>query len=234
MNTLFYLTKSQELMAISQHIKYISVVSVPVLFLLAIYEYTIKTAYLRMQKAAWLWIVPAITIIAISTNSYTHLFWNSYQIDMNGNIPFFMTQNGILFWVHTGYSYFVIGLGILLLLRRAITSPKLYSKQSMFILFGCLFSWIPNIYFILQEKSNSIMIDPTPLSMLLTMAVFYWGLFRMTKNEILPMARNLVIENMSDMVIVVDKSNTIIDVNQSCISFINNQNYAEIIIGSNL
>ncbi|WP_423236749.1 EAL domain-containing protein [Clostridium autoethanogenum] len=56
--------------------------------------------------------------------------------------------------------------------------------------------------------------------MLLTLIVLYLGMFHMPKLVIVPIARDLLIENIKDIVIIVDSSNKIIDINPAGIKLI--------------
>lgn len=49
---------------------------------------------------------------------------------------------------------------------------------------------------------------------MLTLLAFYWGIYVIPANKLTVRARNLVIENMSDMVMILDIKRNIIDYNQ--------------------
>ncbi|ADK16114.1 Cyclic di-GMP phosphodiesterase Gmr [Clostridium ljungdahlii DSM 13528] len=102
---------------------------------------------------------------------------------------------------------------------KAIKSPKLYRRQSTFIFTGAIVSIGINFLFI-SANFKSVFIDVTPICMLLTLIVLYLGMFHMPKLVIVPIARDLLIENIKDIVIIVDSSNKIIDINPAGIKLI--------------
>jgi diguanylate cyclase (GGDEF)-like protein/PAS domain S-box-containing protein len=76
-----------------------------------------------------------------------------------------------------------------------------------------------NVLF-LTQKVFIIPIDTTPIFILITLALFYWGVYHLPKSMIVPYARDLVIENMNDLLFVLDNDECIIDVNPKALEFI--------------
>lgn len=234
MDALFYMDLNQQLSILFHKMKFISIVSVPVLFLLTTAEYNRIENPLGKRDSRLLWIVPAITIMAIISDHFTKIVWLDISVVEVNGYPFIITQNNVMFWVHTLYCYALVLWAFTMLFRRAGNSPRIYRKQSLFILIGCLVTWLLNVIFVTSvQKTASIPFDPTPLSLLLSYLVLYWGLFRMTKKVIIPLARDLVIENMKDMVIVLDTAGTIIDINPAAADFARKLEIRRPVAGSN-
>lgn len=196
------------------HFKFVSIVSIPVLFMYTIVSYTDNDRVFKIFNKKVFWIIPTITMLMIMTNPYLGLMWIDYQIVNFGSYLVVVTKNGIMFWVHTMYSYLLLFTSLALLMNRFINSPPIYRRRSGFLLSGSIVAWSLNAFFVM-ENSTRYPLDPTPVSFLFIMAVFYWGLFQYGAQRIVPLARDLIVENMADMVLALDNANRIIDMNPS-------------------
>jgi PAS domain S-box-containing protein len=65
-----------------------------------------------------------------------------------------------------------------------------------------------------------IIIDPTPIAFLLAGAVVAWGMFGFRLMDIAPAARNWVIEQMDDGMVVLDNRNRVVDINPAAAKLI--------------
>jgi len=218
---------------IMHHIKFISIVSIPVLFFYTVSCYVNnESIFKKVNKKAFL-IIPIITIILIASNQELGLIWKNINIVNEGSYTVIITQNGIMFWVHTVYSYLMIVLSLLVLMNKFVNSPPIYRRQSGFLLFGCLMTWLLNMVFVV-ENSDKYPLDPTPVSFLLILVIFYWGLFQYGVQRIVPLARDLIVENMEDLVLALDNADRIIDINPSLKNRLKEFNIQSNFMGGNM
>ena len=103
-------------------------------------------------------------------------------------------------------------LGTLLLIQALIRSPRLYRRQAGALLISVLAPWVGNALYV-SGLSPFLHLDLTPFAFTLTGLMGTWGLFRFRLLDIVPVARDAVIEGMSDGVIVLDVQNRIVDLN---------------------
>lgn len=195
-------------------LKYLSVVATPVVFLFITLAYTNNKFLLKKINILYLWIIPIITLIMITTNHDFGLVWAKIEVVKVGSYYTVITQHEFMFWVHAVYSYLLILLSFVLLVNKFLKAPPIYRNQSGFLLVGSGISWLLNILFVLSNNTNYL-IDPTPLSTLLILWVYYWGLFKYGSQRIVPIVRDLIVENMEDMILVLDNSDLIIEMNPS-------------------
>ena len=87
-----------------------------------------------------LMIVPMITFISHNTNEWHHLFYKSMTLDYSEGFPLVTLEKGPLYKLHVAYSYsfFVVGMGMLIQMFRKAT-PRM-RKQIAFMIIG---SWGP-------------------------------------------------------------------------------------------
>ncbi len=214
----------EEWILVFQKLKYIGVILVPPTLLLTSIVFIKKLTKMDFVRKLLLFSISLISLLSVFTNQVPYRFIADPQIYFTGDIPMFVYKKDIGFIINAGYSYLLILITCYLLLVRAIKSPKIYQRQSLFVFFGCTSSFIINILFITQAY-KLIPIDTTPLFILVTFIIFYWGVYHLPKSMIVPYARNLVIENMNDLILVVDNYQCIIDVNP--IAFLLIQQYAD-------
>ncbi len=193
-------------------VEYIGIVSVPVLWLVFVLQYTGKQRWLTRRNLALLAICPIITLLLVWTNEAHRLIWAEYSLHQHGSVMISEKTYGVWFWVHTAYSYSLVLTGAILVLRWAISSFRLYRHQAVVMLIGALVPLVGNMPYILHLRSVQG-IDPTPLAFTVSGCMLALGLFRFRLLDIVPIARDTVIQGMNDGLMVLDAQNRIVDIN---------------------
>ena len=193
-------------------VRYLGIVIVPAAWLVFVLQYTGRDKWLTRRNLALLIIEPLGTLLLVWTNDWHGLYWSSTKLDREGPFVTFGSTHGVVFWVHAAYSYLLLLLGTFLLIRALVRSPRLYRGQTITALVGALAPLAGNVIstFDLGPFPH---LDLTPFAFTLTGLAMVWGLFRFQLLDIVPVARDAVIESMSDGVIVLDAQNRIVDLN---------------------
>jgi PAS domain S-box-containing protein len=159
---------------------------------------------------------------------FHHLFWTDVQLAKSGS--YFVTDAtfGPAFWVHGLYSYILILLGTVLLIRSFYRSPELYRGQMYWLLAGTFAPWIGNMLY-LSGLSPFPDVDLTPLAFSITGLAMGWSLYRYRLFDIAPVARDLVLEGMSDAMILVDAQGRTVDVNPAAVQLLGRTAGSELI-----
>lgn len=202
-----------------QKLKYIGVILVPPILLTAAVIFIKKQEKIRLLSKILLHMIPVLSLLSIFTGRIPYLFITNPEVQLINSIPIFTYTKNIGFLLNAFYSYILILITCYMLFKRAINSPNIYRKQSMFVFLGCTTSFVINVLFITQNIFI-IPIDTTPVFILITLSVFYWGVYHFPKSMIVPYARDLVIENIKELLFVLDNDECIIDVNPACFEFI--------------
>jgi diguanylate cyclase (GGDEF)-like protein/PAS domain S-box-containing protein len=174
----------------------------------------------------WHWfglaIVPSLSILLNWTSAYHTWFRYDFRLDTTGLLPLLAWTNGACFWVHFVWVYSVIGLCLLLLTdalrhappaRRRVMVPVVASffvPASIDVLFAFGFSPVPGINF----TSFAIIL----VEIALTLALRHYRML-----DVVPIARALLIEDMPDGVLVLDRRNRIVDINSAAQQLLNQQ-----------
>jgi PAS domain S-box-containing protein len=169
--------------------------------------------------SAILAIVPLTFTLLILTDPYHHLLYPAPRLLVE---PFFNELSYNFTWVVYAfgiYSYLITLASFLFLI---IKSPKKNQIQQMQIVIITIGGLIPIFGTVLTLTGIYVLPqrDISPLSSAIGNIVLAWGLFRYRVFEVLPFAREMIVDNMDDMVLVLDASDRIVDVNKSAYQFL--------------
>ena len=111
-----------------------------------------------------------------------------------------------------GYTYLLLFLTTGLLVRGALRFPFPYRRQSAVILTGGLVPWIGNLVYNLG-LSPVPGLDVTPFLLLASGLAFAWGILGFSLFDVVPIARDALVEAMADGVLVLDTQDRVLDLN---------------------
>ncbi len=180
-------------------ISYISTCNLPVIlfFISSIYE----NKETNLKKYWYLFIIPILSIIIIFTNPLHHLFCKSYAINVAD------VQLGPYFYVHMLYTYLLILVAFIKLIKSSISKAGFLSFGTILIILGACAPIIPNLLASLQLISMDTYI--TPILYLITAICFYISIFKLNSFDAVPIALKNIVDIMTDAFIVVEKDGTI-------------------------
>ncbi|MCI0394439.1 MAG: hypothetical protein L0322_05825, partial [Chloroflexi bacterium] len=164
-------------------------------FLVFALQYAGRQEWFNRRTALLLLIVPVPILLLLWTNDSHHLFWSTVNFDDSGSFNMLSFTFGPVFWVHTAYDYLLLTLGVLTLTQVFLRSPWLYRRQVAALLIGTLLPWVANMIYIFG-LSPIPELDLTPFGFTVGGLVMAWGFFRFGLFEIVPAARQAVIEDM--------------------------------------
>jgi two-component system cell cycle sensor histidine kinase/response regulator CckA len=208
-------------------VKYIGVAFVPLSWLTFALKYTGRTKWLKPRNVVLLLIEPFLTLLLVWTNPLHGLIWSTIEMETIARVSMRVSTYGAWFWLNVVYSYILIFLGAILLVKFIIRSPHFYREQVGTVLIGVIVPWVGNglNIFHINPFPN---LDLTPFAFTLTVICLSWSFFRLRLLDIVPAARDAVIESMNDVVMVLDTQNRIVDLNPAA-KFIIGQTESKII-----
>ena len=193
-------------------IQYLGVVTVTPVLLVFVFQYTGRERWVTGRNLALLALLPMVTLILVWTNEAHHLIWTQVRLDLSGASPIGVYSHGPWFWAYASFHYLLLLVGTVLLIRTFIRSPRLYRMQVLVMLIGMGAPWLANFLY-LAKLSPWPSLDLTPVSFNLTGLVLAWGLFRFRISDLVPVARETVLENMPDGVFVLDVKDRVVGLN---------------------
>jgi diguanylate cyclase (GGDEF)-like protein/PAS domain S-box-containing protein len=196
-------------------VQYFGIVSVPIFWLLYTIHFT-GTSYLLSRRVRLLLpVISVITLLLALTNEWHGLIWKEIQIH-SGPFHDLSIRYGLWFWVNIVYSYLLILIGTVLLVRFFIYSQGLFRRQSSTLLVAALFPWLGNALYLFGLNPVPDL-DLTPFAFATSGIIIAWGVLQLRFLGIAPLARYAVVESMSDAVFVVDTWGRIIDINPAAL-----------------
>jgi len=190
-------------------VEYLGEVSAPVLYLLFVLEYTRLDNRLTPRKILLLWLIPAVTFILAATNDWHGLVWNSFTPSANNLLIY---GHGAWFWIFAAYEYLMIAVGVIILVWAFIRSPRQFRRQIGTLIAGSSMPILGNVIYI-TGLSPVPGLDLTPVMFTLTGLTLTVGIFKFRLFSLIPVARDALVESMSDGVLVLDEQNRIVDIN---------------------
>src|SRR5919112_459179 len=193
-------------------IKYLGIVAVPLAWLIFTLQYTGREGWVTRRALALLAIEPVVALVLIFTNEAHGLFWSSRESSTPAPFPVVESVYGPWFWVHLSYSYLLLLVGTVFLAQALVSSVHLYREQRIALVIGTSMPWVINAV----NVSGLVSVgspDPAPLAFALAGVVFAWPLFRYGPLDLVSVARDIVIDNMVDGVVVLDPQDRVVDLN---------------------
>ena len=120
------------------------------------------------------------------------------------------------FWIHTGYCYVIMMVGTTLLVRSMVPTPTRYKGQVISLLVGVSVPWIGNVIYIFDMPMFTGF-GMTPVVFTISGLAFGWGVFRHRLLDVVPIAYDVMLNNMQDAVFVFDRHQRILDLNPAAV-----------------
>jgi diguanylate cyclase (GGDEF)-like protein/PAS domain S-box-containing protein len=192
-------------------LEYVGSGSVSVLFLLFAARYSGRDGWLRRRWRFLVWIPPILALTLVATNELHHSVWTAFLPGPAGSNSVIYVH-GIGFYAIIAEIYLFVLAGSALLLLSAIRPIVLRRRQIATVLGGSLF---PITAGILYTLGDSVVrgLNLVPVSFLFTGLVFVISMGVLRIFDLVPVARDALVEEMSDAILVLDSSERIVDMN---------------------
>lgn len=201
--------------------QYIGISTLPALWLHFAAEFT-NHRFFQSNNLWIIFVIPFITLGMAFTNEYHHLLWNEIIIQP-GPLNIAIYDHGPWFYVHIIYSYSLLLIGTFWLIKGLLVFSRQKRKQIIIIISGVVVGWVSNILYVLGIFPIKGL-DLTPLSFTFIALVLSWNIFQFRLFNIVPVARDLLLDNMADGVLVLDPESTIIDINPAALRILKHEN----------
>lgn len=192
--------------------QYIGITFSPYLWLWFAVAYTHQEQTRPWRALRWLALLPLITTLLVFTTDWHGLVWREMSILQNDNFTVLGVTYGPWFWFHFTTSYLFMLAGTVIIVRGLWRMQGLYRAQIISILVAILSPWISNfLYF--ADLNPVPGLDLTPFAFTVTVLGLTWGILGYRLLNIVPIARDLVVEGMQEGVLVINEQGYIADIN---------------------
>lgn len=160
----------------------------------------------------WLTLFPLTTILLAFTTSWHGLIWREISLVQQIGFTALGVTYGAWFWLHFVVSYLFLFVGAVILVRDLWGMQGVYRGQTTAVLVAVLAPWVSNILYF-TNLSPIPGLDLTPFAFTITVLALAWAIFGYRIIDIAPIARDLVLENMREGVLVINLNGRVADVN---------------------
>jgi len=195
-------------------VEYIGISLIPALWIIFILQFIGYEKYLNRKTITLIWILPIITLLVVWTNRWHNLHYESFELVLIDGLYLLNYEPGAWYTIHVIIFYCFLTLGFLLLIFRYRRERSIFRKQILLVIFGASIPWFTNILFLFNFKPLEYL-DLTPFSFIITGVIISIGLLRFKLFEVLPFAREKIIEEMTEGILIVDSIYHVIDSNPS-------------------
>ena len=182
---------------------------VPLIFLFGL-EYTGHKRLDRRQMAL-LWLIPVITILLAWTNAWHGLVWSGFSPG-DSSLNILIYHRGLWWWVPVAYYYLLTVMLMVILVRSYFHTAVHYRQQIRAVILGCIFPPVSGLIYAFNLSPWPGM-DVSVAGFILSGFIFTWSIFRLGLLDQMPVARETLIEQLGDGVIVLDNQNRVVDIN---------------------
>lgn len=193
---------------------YLGAASTAPLLLLFILTYTQQMHRLKAHWRTLLWLIPALTVILAFTNELHQWVWTqALPLPHSSGEPLaVLYTRGFWFWVAAAYNCLLMALSVATLVHSLWQRPNLYRPQAAGLIVAAILPW-PAYGLYLAAIAPFASLDLTPIAFVLSSLSFAWAISMGRLLQLAPIARDLLVENMMDGVLVLDTQHQIIDAN---------------------
>ncbi|MDD4921469.1 MAG: histidine kinase N-terminal 7TM domain-containing protein [Bacteroidales bacterium] len=200
-------------------IAYVGAVSVPVLYFLFVMRFTGNDKVGSLKNSLLLFIIPVITLILAITNEKHHLIWTGFSpISPQTNIMEY--EHGIWFWIgYMVYDYLLLLFATVSLFHYIFRNKKTFRVQGWVVFIAGICPWIAGIIYL--TNANPIPgFDISPASTMLSGLLLIYAILRVGFLDLVPIARETLVETLEDGIIALDAKNRVQDINGAACSFL--------------
>ncbi|WP_336326744.1 histidine kinase N-terminal 7TM domain-containing protein [Halovenus sp. HT40] len=179
--------------------------------------FTGRKTWLSWQRIA-LVVAPATAAFGLATTNaagYHTLLWTG-EFSTIAGLHVLDREFQLLFYLYLLYVLGFLFSGIVALVRTAVGSPKIYWRQTLAFVVGSVTPVVLGIAYVVRVTPGiPDFVDLTPVGFTVTALCYGYAIFRYQMLDLVPVARDTVIESMREGYIVLDEENRIVDLNSA-------------------
>jgi PAS domain S-box-containing protein len=195
-------------------LQYLGIAAVPSLWLIFALSYCGYQRFLSRRNMILMWIIPVASMLLAVTNDWHHSLWRNVLLNPdNPAAALNYSDRGLWWYVALIYNYAAIIAGTIVLLRTALGFRHDLRRQMILLVLVVTIPWAANILHFFNLDPFGV--DWTPFAFAISGALLAFGLLHFQLFDLSPVARDLLVENMDDGVIVLDRNNRVVDINRA-------------------
>jgi signal transduction histidine kinase/CheY-like chemotaxis protein len=191
---------------------YLFIVTVPGAWLVFAARFAGQDRWLPPRLVPLLFLEPLLTLALVSTNASHGLIYAATEMKTDGPYAVMVITHGPFFYVHTAYAWVLFAAGAALLVTGVTRRPGWPAARLAVLLGAMLVPVLGNAAWVLGLQPRRLT-DLTPVYFAVPGLAAAWLLFRVRVFDVLPIARDFVLDCLGDPVFVLDPRNRVLDAN---------------------
>lgn len=197
------------------------------LWIICFLAFTLAYTGRRVARPALLYglaSLPMVTTILLAFTDHLHGFVRSHIRLIPGDVFSALLYDFTpLVWIISLYGYSIYLACLVILVARYLRAQSLYRAQVGLILVGNLIPILGTVL-TLTVLDNAPDRDISPLTFAVGNLLVTWGLLHYRLFDVVPIARDLVLESLEDAVIILDAHDRVVDINPAARSVLDRRN----------
>lgn len=191
-----------------QRIRYLGTAMVPLAYYLVAFKYAGYRQFTKPIIIAGLSVVPVVTVTLVWTTHLHGLFWETLEVVHVAGVWMASFEHGPWFTVHLVWAYGLILIAFVVLIRVVARADAHHRNQAFVVFVGAAVPLTLNVGHFAGIGTLG-QIDLTPIAIGIGAAILGVGVLMFDLVELRPVARDRLIEQLRDGVIVLDSSGRI-------------------------
>ena len=175
-------------------------------------EYADFPWWKRSRHLPLLFVIPVLITLPALFSLYFNLPWFPISPLTDPTGTYIVWSHTLVFWILLAYTGFLFFSGMVIMLFFILTHPGYFRRQLFIILFSTLVVGLGIALFALGSKPV-LPLDFLPLAFVFGGLVYTLTIFRLKFLDIVPIARETLIERLPDGILVLNKEGVIADFN---------------------
>jgi diguanylate cyclase (GGDEF)-like protein/PAS domain S-box-containing protein len=201
-------------------LQYIAIALIIAFWFLLILQYTHQDQPIHGWWVILLMFMPSLTAYVALTEQQHHWIWGQDSLIPVAFATKLINNYGWWFLLFTGYSLTVLLIGGFLLIRRTMFSLRSREVRALLLLTGLIPPLISNLLFesqLLPIYNVKIMLM---IGILISCLIYFWGIYYFQLLEYSSLSRDMVIDRMSEGVIILDRRERIYNINSTALKML--------------
>jgi len=190
----------------------------PSIFLAFVFDFLGNKKRLKWQFFLKLNILPVLALLVSFIPSAREAWWGGYVATPSGGVSF--SSYLLLYWLWTFYLYAIFLASFILLIKGLTAFATYFKKQISIFIVASVFPLFFNLPYSFHLNGFPP-IDLTPVGFLITVCILIFGIYSFHVFDIIPVAKEKVLETINDAVIVIDKYSRVVMYNKAFRNYFN-------------
>ncbi len=183
----------------------------------------INTLKIKKSIRLLILIIPVISSISAIMYPRTVMYYQSHSFSEFDGYSTIDPIYGPWFWITGAFMYILLIAGVLIILRYILSKRSSTRVHIIWIISGILFPILINFLYILPLPVF-LHKDYTPLAFAASGIFFFIDIYWFRLLQIIPLARNIALEEMENGILILDKRKCIVDFNNTILRMLSLSN----------